>query len=209
MLDDIGRLSHKMKISIKRSAIAAAIVLGTITTTGWAADWPFWGKTNNRNMVSDEKNIVDEFDPGTYKANSEEIDMATTKNVKWIAKVGSQTYGNPTISGGKVFIGTNNESPRDATKKGDRGVLMCLDEKTGNLLWQFAVPKLGTGKVSDWEFLGLCSSPAVEGNRVYIVTNRNEIVCLDTEGLANGNDGDYKEEAQYLAGPGKPPVAIQ
>lgn len=168
-----------------------------------------WGRDNSRNMVSEEKNIPTEFDSGRYKDNSEEIDMATTKNVKWIAKVGSQTYGNPTISGGKVFIGTNNESPRDPTKKGDRGILYCLDEKTGELIWQLAVPKLGTGKVSDWEFLGLCSSPAVEGNRVYIVTNRCEIMCLDVEGLANGNDGDYKDEAQYLAGPGKPPVELQ
>jgi outer membrane protein assembly factor BamB len=198
-----------MNIKIRRVGMVSAVVLGAITTASWAADWPMWGRDNSRNMVSEEKNTPTEFTPGTYKENSEEIDMATTKNVKWIAKVGSQTYGNPTISGGKVFVGTNNESPRDATKKGDRGILYCLDEKTGNLLWQLAVPKLGTGKVSDWEFLGLCSSPAVEGNRVYIVTNRNEIMCLDTEGLGNGNDGEYKDEAKYLAGQGKPPIELQ
>jgi outer membrane protein assembly factor BamB len=65
------------------------------------------------------------------------------------------------VAGGAVFIGTNNETPRDPNLKGDRAVLMCLDEKTGDLLWQLAIPKLGTGKVSDWEFLGLCSSPAL------------------------------------------------
>jgi outer membrane protein assembly factor BamB len=81
---------------------------------------------------------------------------------------------------------------------------MALDEKTGKFLWQLAVPKLGTGKISDWEFLGLCSPPTVEGNRVYIVTNRGEVMALDTEGMANGNDGPYQEEGQYLAGPGKP-----
>ncbi|MCS6777119.1 MAG: PQQ-binding-like beta-propeller repeat protein [Chloroherpetonaceae bacterium] len=198
-----------MKRNTGRLGLVIWVALGALATSGWAADWPFWGRDSSRNMVSDETGIPDDFDPGKYKENSEEIDMATTRNIRWIAKLGSQTYGNPTISGGKVFVGTNNESPRDPTKKGDRGILYCLDEKTGELIWQLAVPKLGTGKVSDWEFLGLCSSPAVEGNRVYIVTNRNEIMCLDTEGLANGNDGEFQNEAQYLAGPGKPPVTLQ
>ncbi|MBC7528829.1 MAG: PQQ-binding-like beta-propeller repeat protein [Chthonomonadaceae bacterium] len=172
-----------------------------------AEDWPFWGHNASRNMVSSETGLPTEWSPGSFKGKTEEIDPSTTKNIKWVAKVGSQTYGNPTISGGKVFIGTNNESPRDPSAKGDRGVLMCLDEKTGEMLWQLAVPKLGTGKVSDWEFLGLCSSPAIEGDYVYIVTNRNEVMCLTTKGLGAGNEGE-KDEAQYKAGPGKPPATV-
>ena len=157
-------------------------------------------------MVSDEKNVPNAWVAGKFKEGGEEIDMATTKNVKWVAKLGSQSYGNPTVSGGKVFIGTNNESPRDPRFKGDRSILLCLDEKTGKMLWQLAIPKLGTGKVSDWEFLGLCSSPAVDGDRVYIVTNRCEVMCLDVNGMANGNDGPFKEEGAYLADKGKPAV---
>ena len=85
---------------------------------------------------------------------TEDIDMSTTKNVKWVAKIGSQSYGTPTIAGGKVLIGTNNESPRDAQHEGDRGIIMCFDEKDGSFLWQLVIPKLGAGKVSDWEYLG-------------------------------------------------------
>lgn len=169
-----------------------------------AADWPFWGRDASRNMVSDEKGVPQTFEAGRYKGTTEEIDPATTKNVKWTVKLGSQTYGNPTVSGGKVFLGTNNETPRDPKLKGDRAVLMCFDEKTGDYLWQLAIPKLGTGKISDWEFLGLCSSPAVEGDKVYIVTNRCEVMCLDVNGLANGNDGTFKDEAKYLTEKGKP-----
>src|SRR4051794_24690885 len=153
-----------------------------------AEDWPFWGRTANRNAVSPETGILDTWSPGELKGNTEEVDMATAKNVKWVAKCGSQTYGNVTVAGGRVFVGTNNESPRDPDVKGDRGVLMCFDEKTGKLNWQLAVPKLGTGKISDWEYLGLCSSPSVVGDKVYIVTNRNEVMCLDANGQANGND---------------------
>lgn len=196
-----------MKISAKvlcsTLALAAAIPLGVK-----AADWPFWGRTAGRNMVSDEKDVPVAFDAGRYQGTTEEIDPATTKGVRWAVKLGSQSYGNPTIAGGKIFVGTNNETPRDPRYTGDRAVLMCLDEKTGKLLWQLAIPKLGTGKVSDWEFLGLCSSPAVEGDRVYIVTNRCEVMCLDVNGQANGNDGDFKDEAKYLAEKGKMPQAL-
>jgi outer membrane protein assembly factor BamB len=190
---------------MKRNALLATSLLalsaGALATR--AADWPFWGGGPSRNMVSSETNLPTSWDPGRYKGSTEEIDTATTKNVKWVAKMGSQTYGNPTVAGGKVYIGTNNESPRDEKLKGDRAVLLCLDEKTGEMVWQLAIPKLGTGKVSDWEFLGLCSSPAVDGDKVYIVTNRCEVVCLDVNGMANGNQGD-QDEGKYLTDKGKP-----
>jgi len=191
---------------MKKNAILASSLLlaGASAWATKAADWPFWGGGASRNMVSAEKNVPTSWDAGRFKGSSEEIDLTTTKNIKWIAKTGSQTYGNVTVAGGKVFIGTNNESPRNPALGGDRSVLMCFDEKTGELLWQLAVPKLGTGKVSDWEFLGLCSSPAVDGDKVYIVTNRNEVVCLDVNGMANGNQGD-QDEGKYLTDKGKPP----
>ncbi len=169
-----------------------------------AADSPWWGNGPSRNMASSETGLPDSFAPGKFKPNSEEIDTATTKNIKWVAKAGSQVYGNPTVAAGKVLFGTNNEVPRDPKIQGDRGILLCLDEATGKLVWQLAVPKLGTGKVSDWEFLGICSPPQIEGDRVYLVTNRCEAICLDLNGLANGNDGPYQDEGKYMAGPGKP-----
>ena len=76
---------------------------------------------------------------------------------------------------------------------------MAFDEKDGSFEWQLIIPKLGAGKVSDWEYVGLCSSPAIQGNRMWLVTNRGEVVCLDTEGMANGNDGPFKDEAKYMA----------
>jgi len=154
-------------------------------------------------MYSEEKGLPDRFDPGKPKSGSEEIDLKTTKNVKWVSKLGSQSYGNVTVAAGKVYIGTNNDSPRDKAHDGDRSILMVFDEKTGDFLWQLVVPKLPSGKVNDWENLGLLSSPTIEGNRVYLVTSRCEVICLDTEGLSNGNDGPFKDEEQYFVGPGK------
>ncbi len=168
-----------------------------------AGDWPQWSGTPGRNMVSSEKGLPAEFSPGKKIKGTDDIDLATTKNCAWVVKLGSQTYGTPTVSGGKIIIGTNNDSPRDKGKIGDRGILMCLDEKTGKFLWQLAVPKLAAGKVNDWELLGICASASIEGDKAYIVTNQCEVVALDMNGLANGNDG-FKDEAKYFTPPPAP-----
>jgi outer membrane protein assembly factor BamB len=181
----------------------AALALGTTT----AGDWPAWGGPDKgRNMYSPEKGLPEKFEPGKFKKGSEDVDMATTKNVKWVAKLGSQSYGNVTVAGGKVFVGTNNDTPRDPKHPGDRSILMVFDEKTGELIWQLVIPKLASGKVNDWENLGLLSSPTVEGDRVYCVTSRCEVICLDVNGFTNGNDGPFKDEGQYYVGPGKAKV---
>ncbi len=143
-----------------------------------------WGGTPSRNMVSAATGL-----PSTW-------DVKTKANVKWMAELGSQTYGNPVVAGGKVFVGTNNELGRDPKQGGDRGVLMAFSEDTGEFLWQITHEKLSAGRVNDWPFQGMASSPLVEGDRVYYVSNRAELVCLDTEGFRddNENDGAVKDE---------------
>ncbi len=202
------RLSKGL-LSMSKIKLLAGL-LGLLPTLPLCAqDWPRWGGPDpGRNMYSPAKGLPDRVDPGKMKPGTEEIDIKTTKNVKWVAKLGSQAYGNSVVAGGKVLIGTNNENPRDPQHAGDRGILMCFSEKTGELLWQLVVPKLVSGKVNDWEGMGICSSPFVEGNRVYLVTSRCEVICLDTEGMANGNDGPFMDEAQYVVGPGKPKAKI-
>jgi outer membrane protein assembly factor BamB len=111
-------------------------------------------------------------------------------NVKWTMRLGTQTYGTPIVAGGKVFIGTNNGAGYlarypDTT---DLGCLLCLHAETGNFLWQLSCEKLPTGLAQDWPFVGLCSTPLVEGDRLWCVTNRGEVVCLDSEGFLDGED---------------------
>jgi len=197
-----------LKASVLPLAIVLFLAQPCSTPTALAGDWPQWGGRPSKNMAADVEGLPFQFEPGRRATDCEEIDMQTTQGVKWVAKLGSQAYGNPTVSGGKVFLGTNNESPRDSKYEGDRGNVYCFDEETGKFLWQLVIPKLGAGKVSDWEYLGVCSSPTVDGNRVYVVTNRCEVVCLDNEGLSNGNEGPYTDESQYVAGPGQTPVPL-
>lgn len=160
-------------------------------------DWPTWGRDATRNMVSPAKGISLDFKPGDIGPDGKPID---TEGLKWYAELGSQAYGSATVHGGKVFVGTNNEKPRDPNVTGDHSVVMCFDEKTGEFLWQLAAPKLDAGKINDWEYLGICSSVAVEGKYGYVVTNRCEVLCLDLEGMADGNDGPFQDEGKYVVG---------
>jgi outer membrane protein assembly factor BamB len=121
-------------------------------------------------------------------------DIKTGKNIKWKADLGSTSYGNPSIADGKVFLGTNNDNPRNPGITGDKGILMCFREADGKFLWQAVSDKLESAY--DWPEQGVCSSPAVEGKRLYYVTNRGELVCLDTEGFLDGkNDGPFQNES--------------
>jgi outer membrane protein assembly factor BamB len=138
-------------------------------------------------MVSTEKNI-----PRTW-------DVKSKTNIKWVAEMGSQSYGNPVVADGKVFVGTNNQLLRNPKLTEDRGVVMCFRETDGEFLWQMTHTKMESGRVNDWPEQGVCSSPAVSvaDKRVYYVSNRAEVVCLDTEGFLDGeNDGPDKEETE-------------
>ena len=161
-----------------------------------AGDQPQWGQGFTRNMVSAETGLVDDFDP------------ATGKNVKWVASLGSETWSTPVVAHGRVFIGTNNDPPRDPRHKGDRALLLCLSEKDGSLQWQLVVPKLGPDPYLDWPRAGLCSPPTVEGNRVYAISNRGEAMCLDIEGQSNGNDGPYKDEGRHMVPKDAEPLEV-
>ena len=200
-----------MNRNLSKIVIIACILSTSIPTP--AADWPQWGGTNNRNMVSQEKNLPDSFEPDREKASAQGSSGSKAENVKWIARLGAYAYGNPTVADGRVFVGTNahtlSKDPRFDYNKG--GLLKCFDEADGRLLWQLPTPerrKLPPKIHFTHQYLGICSSPTVDGDRLYIVTSANEIVCLDVRGQANGNDGPFMDEARYMAGPGKTPVKL-
>ena len=123
----------------------------------------------------------------------------------------TETHSTPIVAGGRVYIGTNNGEPRDPKHSGDRGVLMCFDEKSGAFLWQLVVPKREEDPYFDWPNTGISSPVTVEGDRVYLVDNRGEVVCLDAQGMANGNDGPFREEGAHITSPnrsGTPPNPV-
>src|SRR3954465_11576468 len=100
------------------------VVGGVLALNVAAADRPQWGDWPSRNMVSSEVGLV------------ESVDVASGKGVRWHVELGTQSYASPVVGGGRVLIGTNNDRPRDPAHRADAGVLACLDERTGELVWQ-------------------------------------------------------------------------
>jgi len=165
--------------------ICCGLVPGAESFRASAADQPQWGQAWSRNMLSEEKGLPGSFDP------------KTVKDIKWTALLGTETHSTPIVAGGRIYIGINNGAPRDPKHEGDCRVLMCFDEKTGNLLWQFVVPKREEDPYFDWPKTGMFSPVTVEGDRVYLTDNRGEVVCLDARGMANGNDGPFRDEGAH------------
>ena len=162
------RLPAKRPKGLSRRALAgstAAVVL-LVFGAPLAADDP----NPTRNRVAAAENL-----PVTW-------DVASGDGVLWSAELGTTTYGGPTIAGDLVVVGTNNERPRDPAVTGDRGVLMAFDRRDGSFRWQIAHEKLAVGEANDWPLQGVCSTPSFDGERLYYVSNRAELVAADLAG---------------------------
>ncbi|MCX7006048.1 MAG: PQQ-binding-like beta-propeller repeat protein [Kiritimatiellaeota bacterium] len=119
-------------------------------------------------MASDnEKGLPSGYTLGV-ETDNDTINLAATKNIKWVARVGSKTFGSPVVSQGKVFLGTQGTPSTNAS-------IVCLDEQTGNELGRF-ICRRPQGRGETW---GVCSTPTIEGDRLYFVSPYVEAVCVD------------------------------
>jgi len=173
--------------------ISLALALAAVMVCGAAGqeetDLPFpWGGGSSPNMASKAKRLP--ADPGSVAP-------------LWELTLGSHTYSIPTIDRGRIYIGSNDAGVRrTGYKPTGGGVLMCVDQATGRLIWQLPSPRYFAGVKPPYHFdqwnCGICSGPVVDGDRVYVIGSRGEILCLDREGQANGNDGPFQDELAYM-----------
>ncbi|MEW6157793.1 MAG: PQQ-binding-like beta-propeller repeat protein [Verrucomicrobiota bacterium] len=148
-----------------------------------AADWPMFGRDQTRNAVSPEKN------PSTFWKL--EVDRAgrplpkAGQNIKWIAQLGHLSFSSPAIANGYVWIGTNNEHPRDPTVQGEAAVLMCFRESDGEFVWQYVAPRK-SGVRYDWQYAGVKCTPLTQDERLWFTTPGADVICLDIGPLLRG-----------------------
>jgi outer membrane protein assembly factor BamB len=163
-----------------------ALVAAPVPKPQPATSWPCWcGGPHRNNASHSAKNILDSFDP------------ETGDGILWKANLGSRTYYQPVVGNGLVLVGTNNEQPRNPRdvrlvegeiEPLDKGIVMAFDAATGQFRWQAVHNKLPAGAVVDWPKEGNPSVAAIDGDRAYYLSNRCEVVCIDLNGFANGND---------------------
>jgi outer membrane protein assembly factor BamB len=167
-----------------------------------AAQVTEWGGSPGKNNVSAATGLAVEWNVGRFDRATGAWEPDGAENIRWVARLGSQTYGTPMISGSQIFVATNNGAgyvpryPADV----DLGCLLCFGVKDGRFGWQLSREKLAEGRAVDWPEQGICCAPLIGtgprwGERLWVVTNRGEVACLDRAGFYDGqNDGPYRDE---------------
>ncbi len=194
-------------LSYLRFAIAFFLLFALSTTSSIVSaeesaeqitkEWTQWGGDGYKNNVPVGVGIPTDWNVGKFDFRTGEWDSSNAVNIKWASRLGSQTYGNAVVADGKVFVGTNNSGGWIARYPSnvDLGCLIAFDRETGDFLWQHSSEKLKTGRVHDWPLQGICCAPLIEGKKLWFVTSRGEVRCLDTEGFRDGeNDGPVIDE---------------
>jgi outer membrane protein assembly factor BamB len=148
-----------------------------------ADDWPMFGRDQIRNAVTPEKGAPVDWQRAQPGAGGQAAKEA--RNIKWSAQLGTMSIGGPVVAGGLVWVGTNNNHPRDPMVSKDAAVLMCFRESDGKFLWQYLSPRLPE-RYQDGPEHSMGSTPLVEGDRLWVITNRCEALCLDVGPLKRG-----------------------
>lgn len=175
---------------------ALAFSLGFNPAMLQASEYLQLGGSPERNNVSAAEGLPVEWEPGEFDRDGHPLPGTPGENILWTARLGSETYGTPVVTESRIFCATNNGAGYldRLPPEEDLGCLLAFSRDGGRFLWQFSVPVLDDSGIN-WPEQGICSTPLVEGDRLWVITNRCEVVCLDTEGFRDGeNDGPFRDE---------------
>ena len=137
-------------------------------------------------MTSADKGLPDSFVPGIKVPDKDQLDLSQAKNILWARRLGTVSFGSPTIAGGKLLVGTN--AIRAATtQKSDHGTILCLDALTGKLIWTLIAPRdpLATN-LGQTPKDGICAAATIDGDRAYVTGVGPEILCMDMHAQGEG-----------------------
>jgi outer membrane protein assembly factor BamB len=208
---DYAAVYSKTSMKKRTSVLLTLATLSLAARPLVAADPPQFGSSPSRNNVSDAKNLPIEWAVGEFEAKTGRWLNKSAKNIRWAAPLGNFSYGSPVVADGKVFCATNNAHGYVAKypAKVDLGCLLCFRQSDGVFLWQLSREKLGQ-KALDWPEVGICCSPLIEGKRLWTVTNRCEVLCLETETAPAAEPAGAKAGSAKIdkdgASPGEPRI---
>lgn len=131
--------------------IAALGALVSLSAQTPSTDWPQW-RGLERNGISRETGLLREW-PKSGPA------------VVWSASQLGAGYGSVAIAGNRVFV---------QGMKTRQSVVTSLDRASGKPMWSVAV---GSAQEND-RGSGPRSTPTVDGDRVYVLTENGDLVCL-------------------------------
>ena len=146
-----------------------------------------------------------------HAAAADEIssDPFPSRDLIWSVRLGTNQYTIPRIDSHQIFIGINDRGlEHPAIKRTGGGILMCLDRQSARMLWQLPIPRYMEGTKPPFHFnhwkCGVCSRPALDGKKLFLVGPRGDVLCLDRNGQADGNDPPFLKETEYMHFPPDP-----
>ncbi len=130
-------------------------------------------------------------------------DAFSADQLIWARRLGTHQYSFPAVRNGYVYIGVDDRGlNHPVVRPTGGGLAMCLKEATGDMVWQLPVPRYMEGVVAPFHFnhwkCGISSTPAFDEKHLFVVGSRGDVLCLDQQGQANGNDEPFQAEAQYM-----------
>lgn len=152
-------MQHRPFPSRLSRIILIGISFACMADTGGAAHWPAWRGPEGTG-VSSEKSLP--------------LRWSTNENVRWRTGLPDRGNSTPIVWGNKVFV-------TQAIEKERRRVLMCLDRKTGGLLWQ-AGPTVAESEPTHETNPQCSGSPVTDGQRVIAWFGSAGLYCFDLDG---------------------------
>jgi outer membrane protein assembly factor BamB len=129
-----------------------------------ADDWPWW-RGPTRNGIANPDPL-----PPLHWSDSE--------HVVWKTPIPGKGHGSPIVVGNHVYLQTAESEPQSQS-------LLCLDRKTGNVLWKAKVHEGGQVEKQNAKSTSANNTPACDGQRVFVnFINRDAVytTALDLRG---------------------------
>jgi len=154
--------------------VLAVAFQGAFAIAGDARDWPQWRGPNWDGIAQGEA----------------PLHWSDTDHVKWKADIPGRGHSSPVIWGDKIFVTTSVPTGMPAPGFGSRGpqaeqklILMCLDRKTGRLLWE-RVSKVAAPHEGYHPQYGsfASNSPVTDGKHVIAFFGSRGVYCYDLDG---------------------------
>lgn len=123
---------------------------------------------------------------GTSLETSVPTKWSTTENVVWKTPIPGQGHSSPIVWEDKIFLTTADTATKDR-------ILICLDRKTGKVLWQKTVVNAPL-ETKQNENSYASSTPATDGEKVYVAFLQEKDVLVAAY--------DFTGEQKWLVKPG-------
>ena len=182
------KASRLKTVKVSRITSLALVALFSLTTVGFAANWPQW-RGPDGSGISTEKNLPAEWTP--------------TKNIKWKTPIAGRGHSSPIVWGNKIFLTTAIEGELVPDAKAAKHMIegkeyvhpdsvganhkhtfkvIALNRDTGKILWETVAwegtPYDNRHRKSSYA----ASTPATDGKLVYAFFGSEGLYAFDFNG---------------------------